>query len=554
MTWKKVINADPGDADHHGGDSLDKVSDLFSAVDVDDVDINADWIFRSGKLNIRNPANTFSYNIVPAAIAANRTINLPLLTAADTFTFNSFAAILSSKTLDSTCDISAAIGAGSQTTYMVEPTGTNINAPTGYTVRKMFRGSSTTTTYGSTAANIVTMFDDINDQLTRPTASGSGMKGGIIYLKNGTYSTNASFMDFSDTTDAANIHVRLIGESRQNTIIKTHASSGAGTMIDGYCSFDVENIMFDGTSVANIVCIGMHDTGDTNKVLKVKNCSFHDFTRFDVNIVQGVRGIEHCNCYHYSHQGSEDQVAIGTTGGTAATRFAEIYNNTFEKISGVLTGESFTSGTVYNCHVYNNYINRTTPDSGGISIEGFSSGYNNENVFIHDNVLVNAGINIGSSNDFTDTLKNITISGNNLRGGGIRILGTSSGYSGKVKDISVTGNTIVNPYEHGILLYHTGGIIFVKDNVIQNSNISSNDPGNNNGLISLVDTIDPVVEGNTLYLEANADTDVSPWGIKYVNGANVTIRNNRATKRNATTTYQQAGTQTGISEITDNTG
>ena len=45
MTWKKVINADSGDADHHGGDSLDKVSDLFSGVDVDDVAINVDWKF-----------------------------------------------------------------------------------------------------------------------------------------------------------------------------------------------------------------------------------------------------------------------------------------------------------------------------------------------------------------------------------------------------------------------------------------------------------------------------------------------------------------------------
>ena len=107
MVWKKVINADSGDADHHGGDSLDKVSDLFSGVDVDDVDINCDWNFRSGKLNIRNPANTFSYNVVGAALAATRTLNLPLLTGTDTVVVTGLAQTLSNKTLDSTNVISS---------------------------------------------------------------------------------------------------------------------------------------------------------------------------------------------------------------------------------------------------------------------------------------------------------------------------------------------------------------------------------------------------------------------------------------------------------------
>jgi len=43
MTWKKVVNADTGDADHVGGNDFDKISDLFSGVDVDDVTINVDW-------------------------------------------------------------------------------------------------------------------------------------------------------------------------------------------------------------------------------------------------------------------------------------------------------------------------------------------------------------------------------------------------------------------------------------------------------------------------------------------------------------------------------
>jgi len=115
MVWKKVINADSGDADHHGGDSLDKVSDLFSGVDVDDVDINCDWNYRSGKLNIRNPGNTFSYNIVAAALAADRTLNLPLLTGTDTFAVTGLTQTFSNKTLDATCNVTAATGAAGAT-------------------------------------------------------------------------------------------------------------------------------------------------------------------------------------------------------------------------------------------------------------------------------------------------------------------------------------------------------------------------------------------------------------------------------------------------------
>lgn len=102
MTWKKVVNADPGDADHFGGNDIDKISDLFSGVsNVDTVDINSSTTFRSSKFKIRNPANTFSYTISSSAITGNRTATIPLLTADDTFVFASHAQILSNKTFSS---------------------------------------------------------------------------------------------------------------------------------------------------------------------------------------------------------------------------------------------------------------------------------------------------------------------------------------------------------------------------------------------------------------------------------------------------------------------
>lgn len=59
MTWKTVDNADPGTATLHGGNDLDKVSQLFSGIDVDDVAINADWDFTKQFImsRIAAPAN-----------------------------------------------------------------------------------------------------------------------------------------------------------------------------------------------------------------------------------------------------------------------------------------------------------------------------------------------------------------------------------------------------------------------------------------------------------------------------------------------------------------
>ena len=108
MVWKKVINVDSGTADLFGGDDMDKVSDLFSDVDVDDITINSDWTFRSGKLNIRNPANTFNYNIVAGAISAARTLNLPVITASDTLAVLGLAQTLTNKTIDATCTVNSA--------------------------------------------------------------------------------------------------------------------------------------------------------------------------------------------------------------------------------------------------------------------------------------------------------------------------------------------------------------------------------------------------------------------------------------------------------------
>ena len=48
MVWKVVNISDTGTSIKHGANDLDKHSNLFNGVDVDDVTINADWEFQKG--------------------------------------------------------------------------------------------------------------------------------------------------------------------------------------------------------------------------------------------------------------------------------------------------------------------------------------------------------------------------------------------------------------------------------------------------------------------------------------------------------------------------
>lgn len=106
MVWKIVGNADSGDAQHHGGDSTDKISQLFSGIDVDDVDINADWKIRSSKFKIMNPANSFGYLWVGGTLTgSDKQIILPVLAGNDSPAFLTVAnAFTNSNSFDNFLD------------------------------------------------------------------------------------------------------------------------------------------------------------------------------------------------------------------------------------------------------------------------------------------------------------------------------------------------------------------------------------------------------------------------------------------------------------------
>jgi hypothetical protein len=429
-------------------------------------------------------------------------------------------------------------------TFIVEPVGSDINNPASFTVGKRFQDSETTTSY--TSSQITTMFDDIMDEMSRPTASSSNMRGGLLCLNNGTYLLDSAGIDISDATDGPNVSVRIIGESRDKTILKCDTDLTNDKILQPACSLEVDGISFNGNGTT-MQAISPLTTTNAAKILKVRNCRFNNFADFDILIGHNQHEFDLSESIFENHQVSNDQCAFECIG------WASIHDNYFEKTSGNLTGESLTTGTVFNCHIYNNIINRTTHDNGGISMEAFDVNDDNANVHIHSNMLINAGISIGSvGGPWSTTFRNVTIDSNALYGGGIRIVGPNTGdQSTQIKDWSVMNNTISNPYEHGIKAYRTAGGI-IRNNKIYNSNTGLDSITGSKGCLHLEDTIDVICEDNRIYMGVTSPESAlfSPYGIKYIGGVNLTLRNNRIMNKTlANPSYTSSGSQTGTTLI-----
>lgn len=87
MTWATITGAGTTTATKFYGDITNKFSNMFNGSDVSDtvtIHSNVTWTFKNGALKLKNPADTFSYTITPAAIAADRALTLPLITGSDT--------------------------------------------------------------------------------------------------------------------------------------------------------------------------------------------------------------------------------------------------------------------------------------------------------------------------------------------------------------------------------------------------------------------------------------------------------------------------------------
>jgi hypothetical protein len=114
MTWVTITGDVASTATVFGGtDHGNKIANMFNGVDVTDtVTINTSvaWTFENGSFYLRNPADTFSYSITPAAIAADRTLTLPLLIGNDTLVTENFIQTLTNKTLTSPTLTTPALG------------------------------------------------------------------------------------------------------------------------------------------------------------------------------------------------------------------------------------------------------------------------------------------------------------------------------------------------------------------------------------------------------------------------------------------------------------
>lgn len=99
--WKEATDPNAGSSVIYGAPDIKKISQLFNGdVDVDDVDINSEWYFRDGKLQIVNPAGTFTYIINTGAITADRTLDIPLLDGNDTIVVEAQSQDLTNKGID----------------------------------------------------------------------------------------------------------------------------------------------------------------------------------------------------------------------------------------------------------------------------------------------------------------------------------------------------------------------------------------------------------------------------------------------------------------------
>jgi len=87
MTWKIVNISNPGTSIKFGADDTDKINKGFSGIDVDDYDINSDWVFRNNKFKLRDSNNTNNFIFSTGDITSDITITVPAVSVNPTLAF-----------------------------------------------------------------------------------------------------------------------------------------------------------------------------------------------------------------------------------------------------------------------------------------------------------------------------------------------------------------------------------------------------------------------------------------------------------------------------------
>jgi parallel beta helix pectate lyase-like protein len=442
MVWKKIPAGDTGTADIFGGDDMNKISDAYSGIDVDDFDINSDIQFRQDKHQIRNSANTFGHKHRSLASAA-RTI-----TYADT-------------------DITVANIPKGPATYLVTKPSTTVFVQdlngavvhSGTTVATEIQWALDNLTSGRASKETVKLVGDF----TFPTIKLSSfttldLTEARIFQTNG---TNANFIRNDDLTNGNN-NIEIAGGMIDGN---KAGQAGGGTE-------DTQSMVYFFKCTNVMLHHGLYKNGDFHNV-RFRDCPGR--CSFTNNISLDAR---------HEHVAAHAQ---GTTPGSCKD-YAFI-NNIFENITA---GNTFVSTLNVADISTNNNIMRTVFDGtstisingprnnciGNIIIAGGygitlsqidSPDYDASGSIIADNVIRNCdryGIALFSHS----SAKNILIQNNHIDGN------TTSTYSGIFvqggKNVLIQNNMVHDAQGSGIRLAGPSG--FPSDHVLIMNNMCFN--------------------------------------------------------------------------------
>lgn len=201
-----------------------------------DVDMAKAWTgihsFRNNNFRLYNPTNTFYYEFITSAIAANRTVTMPLLTTNDTFVTAAFSQTLTNKTLTSPVITTQVTGGATMNVWN-----------TGSTVVSAF-GAATTLSIGvtSTGAKTLNLFNGatVNAATKTLNIGTEGVSGSITNVNigsavagaTGTTVIGGSVMRLLNTPTAADLSLGKFmlrntstGDLRELTLTGTPSAS-----------------------------------------------------------------------------------------------------------------------------------------------------------------------------------------------------------------------------------------------------------------------------------------------------------------------------------------
>ena len=402
-----------------------------------------------------------------------------------------------------------------------------------YFARNNATGAITTNT------NFRTLLNAINTAM----ATGGGVIGGTIHLRQGTFILDGSQVLGASATPS--YRVRIEGEGIDLTIIKR--SGSAGTMFTPECNFEFENLTLDGDAIGTqLISCGQPVRGRCTNIKIARHT--------DIGIWYGVDLISFVTdkCVFEDPRGIQDQFAYtcteyGITRGCSFDRLNTVFT------SAVTGGSCLTSGGGNNIIVEGNRFTKKAGDEQagfGCSIEPWNRNYNN--VVISGNVFEKAILRVGGGTlSFWETtgtpnclMRNITVSDNVCNGAEIGIMGPNTGFTDKVRDITVADNVVYKSNNAGIRLNFLSGPTNCTGNTVIDSNgDGASNSGGDHGCAWIYNCTDMLFNNNTIKMTATG-TNVNPYGLSINSDSGIIVEGNTFSNTTANPSYNDGGGNT----------